>query len=140
VADHEPCKMHDSVLTITKTLRESCRQLQQAQQALDGQIKEAVERQESMEGTLAQSILDLRQGMDDVRANMTQYAEALQRVESATRSVTNGGLTAALETTLPAVLSALGAKEAARCSMWRDIVVAMLGAAGALITSWMTKG
>ena len=92
-----------------------------------------IERQDALEAALAESIRDLRQGFGEYRQEhetiveeLQRHAELLERVDTNARAVTNGGLTAALEKALPAVLGALGVREQARCNMWQAIVVGAL--------------
>ena len=76
---------------------------------------------------------------------MSRFDECLKFVlgrEGGTSNDPNdaGGLTAALEKALPAVLGALGVREQARYNMWQAIVVGGIGAAAGVIGTWLSIG
>ena len=70
---------------------------------------------------------------------LQRHAELLERVDTNARAVTNGGLTRALESALPAVLQAVGVREQARMSMWQAIAVALVSAIGGGVVAWVSK-
>jgi len=109
-------------------------------------LERHIERQDALEAALAESIKDLRQGFGEYRQEhetiveeLQRHAELLERVDTNARAVTNGGLTAALEKALPAVLGALGVREQARCNMWQAIAVALVSAIGGGVVAWVSK-
>ncbi len=125
----EPCFSHDAICAVLTSIREDVREMR------------------NLEAALAESLKDLRQGFGEYRQEhetiveeLQRHAELLERVDTNARAVANGGLTAALEKALPAVLGALGVREQARCNMWQAIVVGGIGAAAGIIGTWLSLG
>ena len=137
---HEPCSSHDAICAVLTAVREMVKEVQSDVKSVNSvaatinrTLERHIERQDALEAALAESIRDLRQGFGEYRQEhetiveeLQRHAELLERVDTNARAVTNGGLTAALEKALPAVLGALGVREQARCNMWQAIVVGAL--------------
>lgn len=144
---HETCSSHDAICAVLTAIRESVREMRDdvksvhaGAEAVNRVLERHIERQDALEAALAESIRDLRQGFGEFREELQRHADILERVDSNAKAVTNGGLTSALEKTLPAVLGALGVREQARCNMWQAIVVGGIGAAAGIIGTWLSLG
>lgn len=151
---HEHCSSHDVICAVLTAIRESVREMRDdvksihaGAEAVNRVLERHIERQDALEAVLAESIRDLRQGFSEYReehnaivTELERHAELLERVDLNARAVANGGLTAALEKALPAVLGALGVREQARCNMWQAIVVGGIGAAAGIIGTWLSLG
>lgn len=150
----EPCFSHDAICAILTSIREDVREMRNEvrnahsnSESATRTLERHIERQDALEAALAESLKDLRQGFGEYRQEheaiveeLQRHAELLERVDTNARAVTNGGLTAALEKALPAVLGALGVREQARCNMWQAIVVGGIGAAAGVIGTWLSIG
>ena len=121
-------------------MREEVKDVHNNSESVNKVLERHIERQDALEAALAESIRDLRQGFGEFREELQRHADILERVDSNAKAVTNGGLTSALEKTLPAVLGALGVREQARCNMWQAIVVGGIGAAAGVIGTWLSIG
>jgi len=151
---HETCPSHDAICAALTAIRESVREMRDdvksvhaGAEAVNRVLERHIERQDALEAALAESLKDLRQGFSEYRQEhetiveeLQRHAELLERVDTNARAVANGGLTAALEKALPAVLGALGVREQARCNMWQAIVVGGIGAAAGIIGTWLSLG
>ena len=145
--DGEPCASHNAICAVLTAIREGVREMREEvkdvhnkSESVNKVLERHIERQDALEAALAESIRDLRQGFGEFREELQRHAELLERVDTNARAVTNGGLTAALEKALPAVLGALGVREQARCNMWQAIVVGGIGAAAGIIGTWLSLG
>ena len=130
---HEPCSSHDAICAVLTAIRESVREMRDdvksvhaGAEAVNRVLERHIERQDALEAALVEEL--------------QRHAELLERVDTNARAVTNGGLTAALEKALPAVLGALGVREQARYNMWQAIVVGGIGAAAGVIGTWLSIG
>ena len=149
----EPCSSHDAICAVLTSIREGVREMRDEVKNVHSNSESAtktlerhIERQDALEAALAESIKDLRQGFGEYRQEhetiveeLQRHAELLERVDTNARAVTNGGLTRALESALPAVLQAVGVREQARMSMWQNLGVALIGAIGGGILAWVSK-
>jgi len=148
VHNGEPCSSHDAICAVLTSIREDVREMRdEVRNAHSNSLERHIERQDALEAALAESLKDLRQGFGEYRQEhetiveeLQRHAELLERVDTNASAVTNGGLTAALEKALPAVLGALGVREQARCNMWQAIVVGGIGAAAGVIGTWLSLG
>ena len=129
----EHCSSHDAICAVLTSIRESVREMRDEVKNVHSNSESAtrtlerhIERQDALEAALVEEL--------------QRHAELLERVDTNARAVTNGGLTAALEKALPAVLGALGVREQARCNMWQAIVVGGIGAAAGIIGTWLSLG
>ena len=145
--DGEPCASHNAICAVLTAIREGVREMREEvkdvhnnSERVNKLLERHIERQDALEAALAESIRDLRQGFGEYREELQRHADILERVDSNAKAVTNGGLTSALEKTLPAVLGALGVREQARYSMWQAIIVGLIGVAGGLAGTWMGFG
>jgi len=130
-----------------REMRDEVRNAHSNSESATRTLERHIERQDALEAALAESLKDLRQGFGEYRQEhetiveeLQRHAELLERVDTNASAVTNGGLTAALEKALPAVLGALGVREQARCNMWQAIVVGGIGAAAGVIGTWLSLG
>ena len=129
----EPCSNHDAICAVLTAIRESVREMRDdvksahaVAETVNRVLERHIERQDALEAALVEEL--------------QRHAELLERVDLNARAVANGGLTAALEKALPAVLGALGVREQARCNMWQAIVVGGIGAAAGIIGTWLSLG
>jgi len=151
---NETCASHDAICAVLTAIQESVREMRDdvksvhaGTEAVNRVLERHIERQDALEAAMAESLKDLRQEFREYRQEhetiveeLQRHAELLEQVDTNARAVTNGGLTAALEKALPAVLGALGVREQARCNMWQAIVVGGIGAAAGVIGTWLTLG
>ena len=149
----EPCSSHDAICAVLTSIREGVREMRDEVKNVHANSERAnrtlerhIERQDALEAALAESLKDLRQGFGEYRQEhetiveeLQRHADILERVDTNARAVTNGGLTRALESALPAVLQAVGVREQARMSMWQNLGVALIGAIGGGILAWVSK-
>ena len=151
---NETCPSHDAICAVLTSIREDVREMREevknvhtGSETVNRTLERHIERQDALEAAMAESLKDLRQGFGEYRQEhetiveeLQRHAELLERVDLNARAVANGGLTAALEKALPAVLGALGVREQARCNMWQAIVVGGIGAAAGIIGTWLSLG
>ena len=130
---NETCPSHDAICAVLAAIRESVREMRDdvksahaVAETVNRVLERHIERQDALEAALVEEL--------------QRHAKLLERVDTNARAVTNGGLTAALEKALPAVLGALGVREQARCNMWQAIVVGGIGAAAGIIGTWLSLG
>jgi chromosome segregation ATPase len=150
---HEPCSSHDAICAVLTAIRESVREMRDdvksvhaGTEAVNRVLERHIERQDALEAVLAESIRDLRQGFSEYReehnaivTELERHADVLEQVNINSKAVTNGGLTRALESALPAVLQAVGVREQAKMTMWQNLGVALIGAIGGGILAWVSK-
>lgn len=128
----EHCSSHDAICAVLTSIRESVREMRDEvkdahtnSETVNQTLERHIERQDALEAALVEEL--------------QRHAELLERVDTNARAVTNGGLTRALESALPAVLQAVGVREQARMSMWQNLGVALIGAIGGGILAWVSK-
>ena len=128
----EPCSSHDAICAVLTSIREGVREMRDEVKNVHSNSESAtrtlerhIERQDALEAALLEEL--------------QRHAELLERVDTNARAVTNGGLTRALESALPAVLQAVGVREQARMSMWQAIAVALVSAIGGGVVAWVSK-
>ena len=150
----EPCSSYDAICAVLTSIREDAREMRDEvrnvhsiSESATRTLERHIERQDALEAAMAESLKDLRQEFREYRQEhetiveeLQRHAKLLERVDTNARAVANGGLTAALEKALPAVLGALGVREQARCNMWQAIVVGVIGAAAGVIGTWLSIG
>lgn len=151
--DGEPCASHNAICAVLTAIREGVREMREEvkdvhsnSESVTRTLERHIERQDALEAALAESLKDLRQGFSEYReehdaivTELERHADVLEQVNINAKAVTNGGLTRALESALPAVLQAVGVREQARMSMWQNLGVALIGAIGGGILAWVSK-
>ncbi len=149
----EPCSNRDAICAVLTAIRESVREMRDdvksvhaGAEAVNRVLERHIERQDALEAALAQSLIDLRQGFSEYReehdaivTELERHADVLEQVNVNAKACTNGGLTRALESALPAVLQAVGVREQAKMSMWQAIAVALVSAIGGGVVAWVSK-